>query len=446
MLLEPLSGDPKTYVLYGAPGLRPVALLPSAPVRGLYTTTGGRVFAFTSTTLYEVFSGWSFLARGTIPTGTNPISASDNGLHLVFSVEGQGRLYDLATDTLTALPTTGPQSWGQFGYLDGYLLVHEPGTRRFWYSALLDATTWPALSFYAAEARPDPITALIIDHRQVVVFGTQSIEVWNSTGDSLSPFARMQAAALEQGCEAPWSVAALDSSFFWLGGSPRGQGPVFAMEGYQPQRVSSWALEAAMRTMPTLADARAFTLRQGGHAFYGLTFPAGNQTWLFDRGTGAWTELASLEDDGSLSAYPCAVTTLAFGEHLFGSRTTGDLFVSDSAYHRYGLQPRLCRRVTPHLRKEQDRVRYTKFGLLLDAGRGLDGAAVPGADPQVMLRVSTDAGHTWGYGRWRSAGKLGAYPQQVSWYQLGQARMMTFEVSCSDPVPVAWIGATVEVS
>ena len=452
LLLEPLSNKPDQYVLYGAPGLRPVALLPSAPVRGLYTTSTSRVFAWTSTTLFEVFAGLSFLARGTIPTGLSPISAADNGQHMVFSVEGQGRLYNLSTDTLAALPTTGPQTWGHFGYLDGYVLCSEPGTRRFWYSALLDATTWPTLHQYAAEARPDPITSLIVDHRQVVLFGTQSIEIWNSTGrppppsDPIGPFARMESVAIEQGNEAEWSVAAADSTFFWLGGSPRGQGPVWAMKGYEPQRISSWALEEAMRHMPTVADARAFSLRQGGHAFLGLTFPAGNQTWLFDRATGAWTELASLDDDGSLSAYPCEVTTLAFGHHLFGDRTSGQLYVSDTSYHRYGTSPRLCRRSTPHVRKEQDRVRYTKFGLLLDAGRGLDGGAVPGDPPLVTLRTSTDQGHTWGYGRQRSAGKIGQYGQVVNWFQLGQSRSMAFEVSCSDPVPIAWLGATVEVA
>lgn len=444
LLLEPLTNSPNQYILYGAPGLRPVALLPSAPVRGLYTTSTGRVFAVTSTTLFEIFSGWSYLSRGVVPTGTNPISFSDNGQHMVFSVEGQGRVYDLGANTLAALPTTGPQTWGHFGYVDGYLLVSEPQTRRFWYSAPLDATSWPALNFYSAEARPDIVTSLIVDHRQIVLFGTQSIEIWNSTGDSLSPFARMQSVAIEQGSEAEWSPAALDLTFLWLAGSPRGQGPVYQLQGYEPQRISTYALEEAMRLMPTVGDARAFTWRQGGHAFYGLDFIAGQQTWLLDRQLGAWTELASLQEDGTLTNYPCHVTTPAFGQHLWGDRASGQLYVTDTTYHRYGMQPRLCRRITPHLRKEQDRVRYTKFGLMLEAGVGLDSGLVPGTEPQVMLRTSTDGGATWSYGRWRSAGKIGRYPQQVSWFQLGQARTMAFEVSIADPVKVVLIGATVE--
>ena len=452
LLLEPLSGKQDQYVLYGAPGLRPVDVLPSAPVRGLYTTSTGRVFAFTSTGLFELFSGWSHLSRGTIPTGTQPISAADNGLHMVFSVEGQGRLYDLTTDALTALPTTGPATWGHFGYLDGYLLVNEPGTRRFWYSELLNAASWPGTYVYSAESRPDLVTSLLVDHRQVILFGTQSIEVWNSTGQAppptsvQGPFARMESVAIEQGSEAEWSPAALDLTFLWLAGSPRGQGPVYGMRGYEPERVSTYALEEAMRLMPTVGDAQAWTLRQGGHAFYGLDLPSGKQTWILDRILGAWTQLVSLQEDGSLSNYPCNVTTTAFGQHLWGSRDSGALYIWDTSYYLYGDRPIYRERTTPHLRKEQDRVRYAKFGLLAEAGVGLDGGAIPGSEPQVLLSYSDDGGHTWSYPRTRSLGKIGQGAQQVTWHQLGQSRQRAFRIIITDPVRVALLGATVEVS
>src|SRR5262245_53619984 len=86
------------YVLMGMPGLRQVAELPSGPVRGLYEDTNGRVFATTSTTLFEIFSGWSFLSRGTIPTGTSPTSLIDNGQQLLLSANGQAFILPFATN------------------------------------------------------------------------------------------------------------------------------------------------------------------------------------------------------------------------------------------------------------------------------------------------------------------------------------------------------------
>lgn len=65
----------------------------------------------------------------------------------------------------------------------------------------------------------------------------------------------------------------------------------------------------------------------------------------------------------------------------------------------------------------------------------------PGANPQVMLRISNDGGKTWAAETWRSAGRVGEYLARVDWNRLGCARRRVFEVSCSDPVPFRIVGA-----
>ena len=60
----------------------------------------------------------------------------------------------------------------------------------------------------------------------------------------------------------------------------------------------------------------------------------------------------------------------------------------------------------------------------------------PGADPQVMLRVSNDGGLTWVTEQWRSAGRTGEFDWRVRWNRMGMARRRVFEVSVTDPV--AW--------
>jgi hypothetical protein len=419
-------------------------------VRHLYTTSTGRVFAWTSTTLFELFSGGTFLSRGTIPTGTAPISASDNGQQMVFSVEGQGRLYTFATDALAPLPTTGPATWGHFGYIDSRFVVSEPGTRTFWYSELLDGATWPALYNYQADARPDIITGLLVDHRQILLFGPQSIEVWDPTGQAppptslLGPFARNQSVAIEQGTDARWGMVAANNSFYWLGGSARGEGPVWRLDGYTPRRISTAAIETAMSHMDTVGDAIAFAASWGGHSWVGFYFPTGQQTWLLDTNLESWTELADLKDDGSLEAFRSYTHAFSAGEHIWGDRSSGQIYLWDKDYHLYGSDPIYRERTTAHLRKEQDRVRYASFGVLCEAGVGLDGGVVPGTDPQVMLSYSDDGGKTFSYPRRRSLGKIGKGTQLVMWRQLGQSRQRAFRVVITDPVDVALLGASVE--
>ena len=444
--LQEASNQKGVYSLLSMPGLRPVATLPSGPVRGLYISTVGRVFAATSTSLYEVFAGWSFLARGTIPTGTTPVSFTDDGRHVVMSAQGTGLAYELATDTLTTIAPGDPAlTFGQLAYLDGRILTNQPGTRFFWYSDILNATSWPALNFYAAEGRPDPLVTLYVDHREMWLFGSQSTEIWYSTGDALSPFARNQSVFLEQGIETPWSVDATDNTVFWLGGTARGEGPAWTARGYSPVRISTHAMESAMAGMLTVGDCVTWAARHGGHAWVVYDFPSGGQTWAFDTATSAWMELVALAEDGSFLPYPCNQHCSAFGEHLFGHRATGELFVWDPDYHMYGTGPRLCRRTAPHVRAEQKRLRHKEFRLECEMGVGLDGNQMPGSDPKIMLSYSDDGGRSWSQGRWRSAGRIGARQQQAVWYQLGMSRQRAYEITITDPVKIALLGAYLEV-
>ena len=121
-----------------------------------------------------------------------------------------------------------------------------------------------SLNDHQAEGRADNVVTLLADHGQLWVFGTQTIEIWDTTGNSLAPFARNGSAFIEQGCETPWSAVALDETVYFLGGTPRGEGPVWGMQGFTPQRVSTHALESAMSRMLSVGDAIAWTARHGG--------------------------------------------------------------------------------------------------------------------------------------------------------------------------------------
>jgi len=67
--------------------------------------------------------------------------------------------------------------------------------------------------------------------------------------------------------------------------------------------------------------------------------------------------------------------------------------------------------------------------------------AIPGTDPQVMLRFSNDGGKTWINQPQRSAGKIGEYTKRIRWNRLGCARRRVFEVSVTDPIPWKLVGA-----
>jgi hypothetical protein len=70
-------------------------------------------------------------------------------------------------------------------------------------------------------------------------------------------------------------------------------------------------------------------------------------------------------------------------------------------------------------------------------------------DPQVMLRWSDDGGHTWSNEHWRSVGKAGEWSYRVFWRRLGMTEKLrdrVYEVSGTDPVKLAIMGAELELS
>jgi len=70
-------------------------------------------------------------------------------------------------------------------------------------------------------------------------------------------------------------------------------------------------------------------------------------------------------------------------------------------------------------------------------------------DPQVMLRWSDDGGHTWSNEHWRSMGLTGQWGRRVIWRRLGMTlklRDRVYEVSGTDPIKIAIMGAELKVS
>jgi hypothetical protein len=74
---------------------------------------------------------------------------------------------------------------------------------------------------------------------------------------------------------------------------------------------------------------------------------------------------------------------------------------------------------------------------------------VQGFNPQVMLRWSDDGGHTWSNEHRASLGRIGRTGTEVTFRRLGMTmrlRDRVYEVSGSDPVKIALMGAMLDVS
>ena len=329
-------------------------------------------------------------------------------------------------------------------FVDGYFIFNKPGTGQFQITSLYSTSIDP-LDFATAEGSPDLLVTLIVDHREVWLLGENSTEVYFNSGNSDFPFERIQGAFIEQGCAAKFSAAKMDNSVFWLSADDRGQGMVMRAVGYQPQRVSDHALEYAIGQMSRIDDAVAYTYQQEGHSFYVLNFPTANQTWVFDAATNMWHQRTWRNPTTADVGRHRSNCHMAFADaNIVGDWENGNLYRMDLDTFTDNGAPIQRIRACPHL-SDPD-YRYQIFdSLQVDMQTGVGLPSGQGSDPKAMLRWSTDGGHTWSSELWAPIGKLGERRTRVKWRRLGRSRDRVFEVTITDPVRVAIVGASVVV-
>jgi hypothetical protein len=273
-----------------APGLRLAVTVGDGPIRGLWSFND-RMYVVSGNTLYKLNTDYDIRTIGAI-AGTGPVSMSDNGTQLFVAANGPGYIYNSVTDAFQQINDVDYPGAVTVGYLDGYFVFNEPNSQKVWVTSLLDGLSVDPLDFASAEGSPDGLVALIINNREAWLFGTNSIEVWYDAGTPDFPLARIQGASNEIGCVAPYSVAKLDNSVFWLGQDARGQGIVYRNSGYTGIRASNHSIEWQIQQYGDISNAIAYTYQQDGHSFYVLTFPTVQKTWVYDVSTQSWHERA----------------------------------------------------------------------------------------------------------------------------------------------------------
>lgn len=423
------------------PGLRLFATLGESPVRGIWQTSKGTVFAVGGSQLYMVTSDGMAVPLGTLNTSTGPVSIADNGIQL-FVVDGTYG-YVLTLETNVFFLVTDPDFPGadQVAFLDGYFIFNYPDTGKFFFSGLNDIT-FDGVDISTAESSPDILVGLISSNQNIALFGSQSVEIFYDSGDADSPFQRVSGAVIEVGCAAPFSIAKLSGGgIMWLGGDSTGQGIVYKMQGYQAQRVSNSSVEAVIRSCtPTqIAAARAWVYQQSGHVFYVLNIPGLKSTWVHDMTTGLWHERTYLADKEE-QRHLADCHAVGFGLSLVGDYKSGNIYVLDQDALTDNGTSIARTRAAPHITKELKRIAHSAFQLDMETGVGLDGIA-NGTNPQAMIQWSDDGGHTWSNEHWAFIGKIGKTKTRVIWRRLGTSRDRVYRVKVTDPVKAVLIGA-----
>lgn len=429
------------------PGLNTIATVGIGPIRGLWTF-GEFGYVVSGNTLYKLDSDYVATSLGTI-AGAGPVSMVDNGTQLFIAANGPSYIYNATTEVFAPISDADFPGAVTVGYLDGYFVFNEPNSQKVWVTSLLDGLSVDPLDFASAEGSPDGLVSLIIDHREVWLFGTNSVEVWYDAGNQDFPLARIQGAYNEIGCAATYSVAKLDNGLFWLGSDARGQGIVYRANGYTGVRVSTHAIEYAIAQYDDISDAIGYTYQQEGHAFYVLVFPSAGKTWVYDVATQAWHERAGWTS-GEFTRHRSNCQMFFNKEVIVGDYENGKLYCFDLETYADGGQIQKWLRSWRAIPTGQNNLKRTaQHSLQIDIEAGVGIVTGQGSDPEIMLRWSDDGGHTWSNEHWTTIGKIGQYGKRAFFRRLGMTEKLrdrVIELSGTDPVKITILGAELQIS
>lgn len=441
------SGQSKNIaMLVGCPGLRTWAALAGDGIRGSIAVSPTVSIVAAGQNIYRVNQDSTFNLIGTADALTTPVSMAWNGTVVMMVTGPNGYVIDPAGLTIVPITDSAFTGADKVDYIDGYFVFNKPGTQEYQITQLLGTAIDP-LDFASAEGSPDLLLSLLVDHSEIWLFGQETTEVHFDSGNADFPFQRIQGAFIQQGTVAKNSPARLANGVAWLSCNELGQGMVVLAVGYQPQRISTHALEFAIQNYSRIDDAIGFSFQQEGHQFYQLTFPTANATWVYDAITALWHERAYRNPADATMNRHRAQCVMNFANHLIvGDWQTPTLFVWDLDTYTDNGDPLPAIRQFPHQASPDNTYQFFhRLWVDLETGVGLNTGQ--GSDPQAMLTWSDDGGHVFPVAneRWASMGKIGQYRRRVNFRRLGRSRDRVFRLTITDPVKRILIAAGADI-
>lgn len=428
------EGGVSKLSLRGTPGLKPWCDTGKyAEVRG-EKKMGSFLYAVVGESVFKVSDGAiAAECSGVLDTNSGKISLDTNGFQLMI-VDGEFG-YIVEDTTLTKITDDGffpnPTT---VTYQDGYFIVSFRGRGIGQVSDLNDGSSWDGTMYFNAEGDPDNTLAILSDHRDCIMFGTDTMETWYNSGDTV-PFSRKPGYSQEKGLGARHSPSQLENTVYFLTNDYQ----IAKLEGAQPKIVSPRSIDYQIAQDLDRENAIGMSATIEGNAFYILTTK--NNTWAYNAATQFFNKLSSYPEPftgrwrGNCSEY--------FDKKVIvGDYENGKLYELDFDTFTDNSQPIVRKRVPQTVRNNGNMIFPGCLEIFFEQGTGL--ATGQGSDPKAMLRYSIDGAHTWSSEIWRDVGKIGEYKDRSVWNRLAAGTSFTPELTVSDPIKWVVTGANLE--
>lgn len=435
---------------------------PALPGRGGWVLPGGQqaLVVFGSTCYLVIVNTQAtadapatFKLRtvGSLSTNAGPVCIRDNGAGgYALIVDGpNGYWYNIATNAFAQVVDANFRGADRIAFIDGWLVVNHPGSQEFYTTTAQYSIQFSGSNFALVDNDTDLLITLEANKTELWLVGERHTEIWYDAGGQYFPFQRLVSTMIQVGCSAKNSIARYqtggDSGLIWLGKSERGENVVIRTKDFSADSISTPAISNLITKFNVVSDAFAYVYQEAGHEFYVITFPTADKTLAYDLTTNMWAERASFDPAaGKFHRHRSAFFINFQDQRLVGDYQNGKLYRMDRSVYQDDIWPIVSLRRMPHIWDGGGRQRVFMASLQIQFSPGVGTQSGRGVDPHATLRISRDAGTTWGHDWKRTIGKVGQYLHRTIWRRISFARDSVIEVEVTAPVNRDIVGATLK--
>ncbi len=400
--------------LLSQPGMQLNATRGSGPIHGVFAKPGvfnGDVFTISGGSLYR-----NDTLLGAVG-GTGPVSWAASASEVV--VTRGAAAYSFNGINLAAIAFPDGASVKAVDFLGGLFVFAGPGHKFYW-SEVLNARNIDGLDFASAESSPDGLLDVKAVGDNLYLLGQSSVELWVLTGTLNLPFSRVTQRIFSKGVIATACAEELDNTLYFVGHDDT----VYRIADV-PERISDHGIEERIRQSATV---KCFTYTYEGHAIFVVRLDSGS--WSHDANTGQWGE----HQTWGRANWRANCATMLGDVPLFGDDSDGSLWQFGGWLD--GAVP-LIRLFTAAFQIKGGAVPVDAVDVEANSGV-TDALGGQGSAPQLEMRSSRDAGHTWTSWRPAPLGMQGQHRARTRYNRCGYFDLpgAMFEFRCTDPAPL----------
>ena len=444
--------------------LSPVALIhrPGIPLftdTGLGACRGGILFDgvpyfVNGNSLVSISSTGVVTTHGTI-TGTVRVRMAVGVLlatkNLVIVVPG-GDAFVWDTTTFTQITDPDFQPSSNVVYDNGFFFFTASNGQQIFQSNQNQPLLYDALDTGTADGSSDLIVTMVLDHGEISVLGSESVEVFTYVGGIGFTLRSVPGAFTEKGAHSKYGAIKFDSDHVFIGGGENEKSSIWSQSSSsEPVRISTDAIDHEIQkfTKEEVDEAFAMNYTEDGQVMALFSFNSDvipGRTFVYNAtssrlaGKQVWFELQSGVTDAQ---WRVNAIVQAYGKLLVGDDVDGRIGYLDSNTYTEYDNAILNEATFQPFSEKGKRLFFGKLSAIFESGVGL--TVGQGSDPVVRMSFSKNGGRTYSSEFSRSIGKIGEYQQIPSWSRQGNILFdRTVRFTITDPVPANLLMVTVD--